>query len=110
MSGRLTLAGWYFDFEHGNLLGYSPENHRFEPLAHGDWEHTNHTGEPEIGAWMGESRNASDISQSQKESIGPDGQSSPSKKHRESTLRNNTSRLNLFPVSPETKILFQDDY
>lgn len=29
----LTLHGWYFDFEIGELLGFSPETGKFSPLA-----------------------------------------------------------------------------
>lgn len=30
--GSLTLHGWYFDIEHGELLGYNPASGRFEAL------------------------------------------------------------------------------
>lgn len=30
--GQLTLHGWYFDIEHGELLGYNPANSQFETL------------------------------------------------------------------------------
>ena len=31
--GSLSLTGWYFDFENGDLLAYNPESSQFEPLA-----------------------------------------------------------------------------
>lgn len=30
--GELTLHGWYFDIEHGDLLGYNPATSQFEAL------------------------------------------------------------------------------
>jgi len=30
---RLSLHGWYFDMQRGELLGLDPESNRFEPLA-----------------------------------------------------------------------------
>ena len=30
--GKLTLHGWYFDIEHGELLGYNPTTRQFETL------------------------------------------------------------------------------
>lgn len=32
-SGELSINGWYFDFEKGELLGYNPSNSSFEPLV-----------------------------------------------------------------------------
>lgn len=32
-AGRLTLHGWYFDLESGELLGFSPETASFAPLV-----------------------------------------------------------------------------
>ena len=31
--GTLSLTGWYFDFETGDLLAYSTETSQFEPLT-----------------------------------------------------------------------------
>ena len=31
--GTLTLHGWYFDIERGELLRYKPENKSFETLS-----------------------------------------------------------------------------
>ena len=30
---KLTLHGWYFDLEHGELLHYNPDSNRFEAFA-----------------------------------------------------------------------------
>ena len=32
-TGVLTLHGWYFDMERGDLLSYLPETGQFEPLV-----------------------------------------------------------------------------
>jgi carbonic anhydrase len=32
-AGKLTLYGWYFDMNAGELLAYSPETHEFAPLV-----------------------------------------------------------------------------
>ena len=32
-AGTLTLHGWYFDMDHGDLLSYLPETGQFEPLV-----------------------------------------------------------------------------
>jgi len=31
-NGRLTLHGWYFDLDHGDLLQYQPDRKGYEPL------------------------------------------------------------------------------
>ncbi|KAI9207375.1 carbonate dehydratase [Polychytrium aggregatum] len=33
MKNEITINGWYFDFERGELLGYDVENNIFEPLV-----------------------------------------------------------------------------
>jgi len=30
---KLTLHGWYFDLEQGEMLRFNPESHRFEPMG-----------------------------------------------------------------------------
>ena len=32
--GKLSLSGWYFDFDQGSLLSYNPDTKLFEPLTH----------------------------------------------------------------------------
>ena len=32
-AGQLTLHGWYFDMDSGQLLGFSPETASFKPLG-----------------------------------------------------------------------------